>query len=71
MKDLNNFINEEQTIIEGNAIDELTIDDWRLIGAIIEDLRADNKGLLEGIRKKEDLKALYTKVANAYKSMKK
>lgn len=71
MKDLNNFINEEQTIIEGNAIDELTIDDWRLIGAIIEDLRADNKGLLESIRKKEDLKALYTKVANVYKSMKK
>lgn len=71
MKDLNKFINEEQTIVEGNAIDELTIDDWRLIGAIIEDLRADNKGLLEGIRQKEDLKALYTKVANVYKSMKK
>ena len=71
MKDLNKFINEEQTIVEGNAIDELTIDDWRLIGAIIEDLRADNKGLLEGIRQKEDLKALYTKVAKVYKSMKK
>ena len=71
MKDLNNFINEEQIIVEGNAIDELTIDDWRLLGAIVEDLRADNQGLLDGIRKKEDLKALYDKISAVYKSMKK
>ena len=71
MKDLNNFINEEQTIVEGNAINELTIDDWRLLGAIVDDLRGDLKHNLDNIRKKEDLKALYTKILNVYKSIKK
>ena len=71
MKDLNNFINENQTIVEGNTIDELTIDDWRLIGAIIDGLRGDLKHNLDNIRKKEDLNALYTKISNVYKSMKK
>jgi len=70
MKDLDKYINEEQVVIEGNEVQELTVDDWRLIGAIIDDLRGDLKRNLEDIRKKEDLKTLYDKVAAVYKSMK-
>lgn len=70
MKDLDKYINEEQVVTEGNEVQELTIDDWRLIGAIIDYLRGDLKRNLEDIRKKEDLKALYDKVAAVYKSMK-
>ena len=65
MKNLQNFITE------GHEIDALTIDDWRLLGAIVDDLRGDLKHNLDNIRKKEDLKALYTKISNVYKSMKK
>ena len=70
MKSINEYINEEQVVTEGNEIQELTVDDWRLIGAIIDYLRGDLKHNLEDIRKKEDLKALYDKVAAVYKSMK-
>lgn len=70
MKDLDKYINEEQVVTEGNEVQELTIDDWRLIGAIIDYLRGDLKHNLEDIRKKEDLKTLYDKVAAVYKSMK-
>lgn len=70
MKNLDEFINEEQVVAEGNEVQELTVDDWRLIGAIIDYLRGDLKHNLEDIRKKEDLKALYDKVAAVYKSMK-
>jgi len=70
MKDLDKYINEEQVVTEGNEVQELTVDDWRLIGAIIDDLRGDLKHNLEDIRKKEDLKTLYDKVAAVYKSMK-
>ena len=70
MKDLDKYINEEQVVTEGNEVQELTVDDWKLIGAIIDYLRGDLKRNLEDIRKKEDLKALYDKVAAVYKSMK-
>ena len=70
MKSINEYINEEQVVTEGNEVQELTIDDWRLIGAIIDYLRGDLKHNLEDIRKKKDLKALYDKVTAVYKSMK-
>ena len=70
MKSINEYINEEQVVTEGNEVQELTVDDWRLIGAIIGYLRGDLKHNLENIRKKEDLKTLYDKVTAVYKSMK-
>lgn len=70
MKTLNEYVNAEQVVTEGNEVKELTIDDWRLIGAIIDYLRGDLKRNLEMIRDKEDLKALYDKVAAVYKYMK-
>ena len=70
MKTIKEYINEEQVVTEGNEVQELTVDDWKLIGAIIDYLRGDLKHNLEDIRKKEDLKTLYDKVAAVYKSMK-
>ena len=70
MKSINSYINEEQVVTEGNEVQELTIDDWKLIGVIIDYLRGDLKHNLENIRNKEDLKTLYDKVVAVYKSMK-
>ena len=64
MKTINNYINE------ACKCEDLTKDDWMLIGAIIDDLRGDNKHNLEYIRQKEDLKALYDKVTKVYQSCK-
>jgi hypothetical protein len=61
MKDIKNFINESQS--------ELTVKDWQLLGAIVNYLRGDLKHNLEDIRKKEDLKALYTKISNEYQKL--
>ena len=70
MKSISKYINGEQVVTEGNEVQELTVDDWKLIGSIIDYLRGDLKHNLEDIRKKEDLKTLYDKVAAIYKSMK-
>ena len=60
----------ETYIEEACKCEELTKNDWMLIGAIIDDLRGDNKHNLEHIRQKEDLKALYDKVTKVYQNCK-
>ena len=57
-------------IEEACKCEELTKNDLMLIGAIIDDLRGDNKHNLEQIRQKEDLKALYDKVTKVYQTCK-